>query len=64
MSASAKNPDAQPLLTRIMGYYSFMQDKYAQRNNLHIKMVEQAAHDRLLFDNSAWTHHVELRFPE
>ena len=31
---------------------------------MHTNMVEQAGADRNLFQNSPWTHHIDLKFPE
>ncbi len=62
--ASAGDPDAQPLLTRIITYYQFLQNGYAEQNALHTRMAEQAAADKNLFQRSPWTHHIELKFPE
>ena len=63
-TASAGDPDKQPLITRIIQYYHFWQDRFAERNTLHTRMVEQAGADRNLFQSSPWTHHIELKFPE
>ena len=61
--ASANDP-SQPILTRAMHYYDFYREKYAETNARRTKFLEQAATDRNLFQNSPWTHHIELKFPE
>ncbi|KAL8730621.1 MAG: hypothetical protein Q9166_003934 [cf. Caloplaca sp. 2 TL-2023] len=55
---------AQPLLTRIIRGYDNWQKSYAERNAMHTKMVEQAGHDRNLFNNSKPSPLVDLSFPE
>ena len=44
--------------------YSSYTEIWTQRNDLHTRMVEEAAHDRNLFQSSPGTRTVELRFPE
>jgi hypothetical protein len=64
-SADAGGGEQQPaLLTRLIRYYSDYRDRWETRNALHVKMVEQAAHDRNLFYSAKGTHAVDLRFPE
>ncbi|KAI9702055.1 MAG: hypothetical protein M1836_001399 [Candelina mexicana] len=55
---------AQPLFTRLINSYSQYKEKWAARNTLHTKMIEQAAFDRNLFHNSRGSALVDLRFPE
>jgi hypothetical protein len=62
--ATAGDPSTQPLITRILQYYSFWQDDFKRRNTLHTQAVEQAGSDRNLFQSSPWTHHIDLKFPE
>ena len=57
----------EPYFTRLIkDTYNGYSTKWAQRNDVHTQMVEQAAADRVLFLNEAsqTTRHVELRFPE
>ncbi|MCJ1370323.1 hypothetical protein MMC20_001536 [Loxospora ochrophaea] len=55
---------AQPFFTRIINSYSEYKEKWIQRNSLHTQMIEQAAHDRNLFQSSPGSKMVELKFPE
>lgn len=55
---------AQPMFTRIINSYSQYKERWTARNTLHTAMIEQAAHDRNLFQSSAPSKHVDLRFPE
>ncbi|KAI9819572.1 MAG: hypothetical protein M1827_007022 [Pycnora praestabilis] len=64
-SADGSSADAaQPLFTRVINSYSGYKDKWAARNTLHTDMIEQAAFDRNLFQNSRGSGTVDLRFPE
>ncbi|KAH0545064.1 hypothetical protein FGG08_000835 [Glutinoglossum americanum] len=51
-------------LTKLIESYSDYRDRWTERNALHTRMAEQAAFDRNLFQSSAGTKMVELRFPE
>ncbi|KAL9606223.1 MAG: hypothetical protein Q9179_000620 [Wetmoreana sp. 5 TL-2023] len=55
---------AQPWLTRMIKRYDDWQTRWADRNALHTKMIEQAGHDRNLFHNSQPSALVDLAFPE
>lgn len=50
--------------TKVIETYTEHKDTWAYRNELHTRMVEQAAADRALFMNSPAGSHIELRFPE
>ncbi|MCJ1351868.1 MAG: hypothetical protein MMC33_001852 [Icmadophila ericetorum] len=52
------------LFTRLIKKYGSHKEVWTARNDLHTSMVEQAAHDRNLFQSTATTRQVELRFPE
>ncbi|KAF1935713.1 hypothetical protein EJ02DRAFT_360897 [Clathrospora elynae] len=41
-----------------------MHDKWTAQNDLHVRMIEQAGEDRVLFMNTRPQEHVEMRFPE
>lgn len=58
------NTGEQPWFTRFVDSYSYYKDKWAERNDLHVKMLEQSAFDRNLFMNSRGSSTVDLRFPE
>ncbi|KAL8720675.1 MAG: hypothetical protein Q9225_002504 [Loekoesia sp. 1 TL-2023] len=55
---------SQPWLTRMLRRYDDWSNSWAERNALHTKAIEQAAHDRNLFLDSQPSDLVELRFPE
>ncbi|KAL9102843.1 MAG: hypothetical protein Q9163_002058 [Psora crenata] len=57
-------PDKQPLVTRYLQKLEYIQDEYSRRNLMHTKAVEEAAHDRNLFEGSPGSRHIELKFPE
>ncbi|KAF2229325.1 hypothetical protein EV356DRAFT_521182 [Viridothelium virens] len=59
---SDPNQSAWP--TRMLEKYSEWQQLWVERNDRHVKMMEQAAFDRNLFLNSKPTKHVELKYPE
>ncbi len=40
------------------------QDELAERNDRHVRMVEQAGRDRVLFFNTKPDEHIEMNFPE
>ncbi|PVH99503.1 hypothetical protein DM02DRAFT_615017 [Periconia macrospinosa] len=58
------DPNAAPLLTRLIDKYTEAQEKWTARNDLHVRMIEKAGSDRVLFMNSAPDEHVPVRFPE
>ncbi len=62
--ANAGKLDKQPFFTRLIRQYSEFQDSLTQRNALHTRLVEEAAHDRNLFFGSPKSQHVDLMFPE
>ncbi|MCJ1295377.1 hypothetical protein MMC34_006939 [Xylographa carneopallida] len=55
---------AQPWLTRLIGSWASLQERWVVRNTLHTRMVEQAAQDRNLFQSTPASQMVELKFPE
>ena len=63
-SRSSDDPASQPWLTRVIGSYDHWRDEWTRRNTLHTAMIEQAAHDRHLFQGSPGSKVIELRFPE
>jgi len=61
----AQNADSErPLLTRLMDKYAEAEERRAKKNDLHVRMIEQAGEDRVLFMNARPQEHVEMRFPE
>jgi hypothetical protein len=44
--------------------YTETSERWARRNDLHVRMVEQAGEDRVLFQNTKPHDHVDMRFPE
>ncbi|KAJ4287191.1 hypothetical protein N0V90_012589 [Kalmusia sp. IMI 367209] len=58
------DPNAPPLFTRLIDRYTDASQKWAERNDLHVRMIEQAGTDRVLFVKSKGSQHVDMRFPE
>jgi hypothetical protein len=44
--------------------YTETSERWARRNDLHVRMVEQAGEDRVLFQNTKPHDHVDMKFPE
>ncbi|OAL07183.1 hypothetical protein IQ06DRAFT_288945 [Phaeosphaeriaceae sp. SRC1lsM3a] len=62
---SRSNSDnSQPFFTRMIDAYTESSEKWAKRNDLHVRMVEQAGEDRVLFMNAKPHEHVDMKFPE
>ena len=61
---SRQGTDEQPWFTRYIHSWSYYKTRWAERNDLHTRMIEQAAADRNLFLNSKGSPHVDLKFPE
>jgi hypothetical protein len=53
-----------PGLSKLIDRYSDFKDSWSTRNNSHVEMLEQVAHDRHLFYSSKGSAHIDLRFPE
>lgn len=53
-----------PFFTRMIDGYTETTEKWSKRNDLHVRMIEQAGEDRVLFQNSRPVDHVEMKFPE
>ena len=47
-----------------MDKYAEAEERRVKRNDLHVRMIEQAGEDRVLFMNARPQEHVEMRFPE
>lgn len=62
----SRNSDdnAQPFFTRMIDKYTEAQDKWATRNDMHVRMIEQAGDDRVLFMNTKPQEFVDVKFPE
>ncbi|KAF8250494.1 hypothetical protein K440DRAFT_541496, partial [Wilcoxina mikolae CBS 423.85] len=58
------NPDGTPFLTRLIEKYHSRTEMWEARNALHTHMVERAAADRSLFQDSKKTSVVGIKFPE
>jgi hypothetical protein len=56
--------NTQPFFTRMIDAYTERTDKWAKSNDLHVRMIEQAGEDRVLFMNTRPQDHVNMRFPE
>ena len=63
-SSDSSDPASQPWLTRVLQSYDDWREQWTERNSLHTNMVEQAAHDRHLFQGTAGSKVIELRYPE
>ena len=61
---NASDPSTQPLLTRLIHSYSNYKQRWIDRNAAHTKMMEQAAHDRNLFQSTPGSRMIDLKFPE
>jgi hypothetical protein len=44
--------------------YTGSAEKWSKRNDLHVRMIEQAGEDRVLFMNTKPHEHVNMKFPE
>ncbi|KAI9798426.1 MAG: hypothetical protein M1833_004820 [Piccolia ochrophora] len=62
--SSSMEDGVSPLLTRVIDSYSVYKERWAERNTLHTRMIEQAAFDRNLFQSAERSPTFELRFPE
>ncbi|KAJ8104949.1 hypothetical protein OPT61_g10475 [Boeremia exigua] len=54
----------QPFLTRMMNKYAEAEEKRIKKSDIHIRMIEQAGEDRVLFANAKPYEYVDMRFPE
>lgn len=55
---------SESFVTKAIRVYTERHDTWETRNALHTKAIEEAAADKALFNNSATSTHVELKFPE
>lgn len=63
--AISRNSDSdRPFLTRMMDKYTEAEEKRTKRNDIHVRMIEQAGEDRVLFMNAKPQEYVDMRFPE
>ena len=62
--ARSSSDNETPFLTRLIERWSDMGQQWTDRNALHTRMIEQAAHDRNLFQSARPSPTVDLRFPE
>ena len=56
--------NSRPFVTRMIDAYTERSEKWAKRNDLHVRMIEQAGEDRVLFANAKPHDHVDMKFPE
>ena len=63
-AVSRAEPDAPSILTRLINRYTEATERFAERNALHVSMIERAGDDRALFNNAKAQEHVNMRFPE
>ncbi|KAF2622079.1 hypothetical protein BU25DRAFT_403418 [Macroventuria anomochaeta] len=61
----SKNSESdRPFLTRLMDKYAEAEEKRTKKNDIHVRMIEQAGEDRVLFLKTKPQDHVDMRFPE
>jgi hypothetical protein len=48
----------------MMDKYTEAEERRSKRNDLHVRMIEQAGEDRVLFMNAKPQEYVDMRFPE
>lgn len=48
----------------MMDKYAEAEEKRTKRNDIHVRMIEQAGEDRVLFMNAKPQEYVDMRFPE
>lgn len=61
---STSDPNAKPLLTRLIEKYAEQESSLETMNAIHTKAVEQAAEDRHLFFSQNPPLTIDLTFPE
>ncbi|KAF2088353.1 hypothetical protein K490DRAFT_12622, partial [Saccharata proteae CBS 121410] len=60
----AEDPNNKPIITRLIEKYQSYEAKNAERNDLHVMFMEQAAEDRLLLNTAPRKFEAELSYPE
>ncbi|KAF2009796.1 hypothetical protein BU24DRAFT_455011 [Aaosphaeria arxii CBS 175.79] len=63
-AASRQGPDSPTFFTQFISKFTEKQDELAAYNDVHVRMMEQAGSDRVLFMNSKSQDHVPVKFPE
>jgi hypothetical protein len=63
---SRNNGDnSEPYFTRMISSMTAgWHDKWAAHNDIHVRMIEQAGEDRVLFLQTRPQEHIEMKFPE
>ncbi|KAF1842756.1 uncharacterized protein K460DRAFT_387050 [Cucurbitaria berberidis CBS 394.84] len=62
---SRTNSDnTEPFFTRMIAKYTEAQERWARSNDIHVRLIEQAGEDRVLFMNSRPQEYVDMKFPE
>jgi len=55
----------EPYFTRMIANTTAgLHEKWTSQNDLHVRMIEQAGEDRVLFLKTRPQPHVEMKFPE
>ena len=62
--ASVGDTSKQPLITRFLHNFDYFGEQNARRNDLFTNMIQQAGHDRNLFEGTPGSQHVELKSSE
>jgi hypothetical protein len=61
----ANSDNSENYFTRmIAGATAGLHDEWTAQNDLHVRMIEQAGEDRVLFQKTRPQEHVEMKFPE
>ncbi|KAF2847563.1 hypothetical protein T440DRAFT_470862 [Plenodomus tracheiphilus IPT5] len=65
-SLSRKSGDnSEPYFTRLIDNVTKgWNEQWTAQNDLHVRMIQQAGEDRVLFAQTAPVNHVEMKFPE
>ncbi|KAI5295480.1 hypothetical protein KEM52_001254 [Ascosphaera acerosa] len=58
------NPDAKPVITRLIERFTIAEEKLAQKNHIHTLAAERAAFDKQLFAGCKPDMNLQLLMPE
>ncbi|KAF2682808.1 hypothetical protein K458DRAFT_419640 [Lentithecium fluviatile CBS 122367] len=62
--SSSDDPNAPPFFTRMIDKYTAVQEYWADRNDMHVQLIERAGSDRVLFVNTKPQEYIAMKFPE
>jgi hypothetical protein len=61
----SSSDDTSPYFTRMIANATAgLHDKWTAQNDLHVRMIEQAGEDRVLFQKTRPQEYVDMKFPE